>query len=565
MKKIGEMKVISTIFVLLSNFLFGQVSVEFLPNKKEFSIDEIVELTLILEGTNADLSLESITKFPDLSKFYEKSTGISKKTMIESQSGLLINQLVYNIALIPKELGVFKIGSVMVKINGKTYKTLPFEIHIMEENANYKNFKPQNSDVFFQWEISENQIFTGQLATIELKAYSRDINHLMGNHRLEKPFSTEIDFFPFFIEKNDLQIEQHQNHLFSRVVEKFHISANTPGQKQIPITHIQFLEQKKIKIPSTNLYIKALPPAPKKFNNAIGDFHFEYHFPKNEVKKGQAIHLGIKLQGEGNLSPEMLPKIKENDFFTLLKPKITENFTLTEKGRKGEIEIFYTLISNKLGQGKIELDNFVFFNPEKQQFEDFPAKEFDFYVLDKSEESLSHISQNQFENLDKNHLLSKNQKKEEKNQNNKMKFWIFGGGLLFLGCFFAFLKIKSKPKENFKIAPTKEKVEDLENEIREQMLGDKTQILSDLNQFLESSEYSPYLSLLNYYMISIEKKIMKQENKSFLEYLKEKDVDLSNQYQKLLILMQEQKFCPIQSEEVMKKIHQKVENIFGNM
>ena len=119
------------LFTLASVFSFAQVNLYSEVNTNEAKMNSPIIFTVVLEIFGEDLVQETPIKLPDFSKFnYDYAS--EQNTFIDPVKKIRINQLVYQFALDPKQTGNVKIGSALVKVNGKMYKTDPIDIMVKE-------------------------------------------------------------------------------------------------------------------------------------------------------------------------------------------------------------------------------------------------------------------------------------------------------------------------------------------------------------------------------------------------------------------------------------------------
>ena len=134
--------------VLASVIIYGQVRIELKTDKKEYNIKDYVTVTITLEIKGEDYEQQSPIQLPDFSKFYEKGAGSDKSTIINPSTNIITTQLVYQAVFQPKQSGNLKIGSALVRVNGRIYKTEPFDIFVSED---FKNTIAKNTDISFVW------------------------------------------------------------------------------------------------------------------------------------------------------------------------------------------------------------------------------------------------------------------------------------------------------------------------------------------------------------------------------------------------------------------------------
>ena len=127
-----KLKLIHILLCLFSVIAYGQVELSMRPDKTEYNGKEVVNLILILELDGSELQQQTGFQLPDLSKFTMIGSGSVTNTLVDPETNTVIIQKVTKIALEPKQKGKIKIGSVLVTVSNKRYKTEPFTINIKD-------------------------------------------------------------------------------------------------------------------------------------------------------------------------------------------------------------------------------------------------------------------------------------------------------------------------------------------------------------------------------------------------------------------------------------------------
>ena len=133
------------IFSLLSTiFTYGQVTLVPIIEDKDPKVNEKFTVTFVLEIDGNEYIQETPLRLPDFSKFNMIGTASDQNTYVDPRKNIVINQIVYQAVLEPKQTGKIKIGSAVVQVNGKLYKTEPFDIYVNEAEKKTSS----NSDSF---------------------------------------------------------------------------------------------------------------------------------------------------------------------------------------------------------------------------------------------------------------------------------------------------------------------------------------------------------------------------------------------------------------------------------
>lgn len=125
-------KFIYILILFTSIATYGQVNLSLKPDKTDYEGRDIVNLTIVLELNGDDLVQQSRLQLPDLSKFNMVGSASYRDGVLDPETNTNVSKSITRIALEPKQKGKIKIGSVLVTINNKIYKTEPFDIFIKE-------------------------------------------------------------------------------------------------------------------------------------------------------------------------------------------------------------------------------------------------------------------------------------------------------------------------------------------------------------------------------------------------------------------------------------------------
>ena len=122
--------------------------------------------------TESDLVQQTGFQLPDLSKFNIIGSGSVTNTVIDPATNTLITQKVSRIALEPKEKEI-KIGSVLVTVNNRIYKTEPFDVNIRDIVDRRSLAANTSNDVYLNMEIDDQDVYQDQYSIAVLRVYSK--------------------------------------------------------------------------------------------------------------------------------------------------------------------------------------------------------------------------------------------------------------------------------------------------------------------------------------------------------------------------------------------------------
>lgn len=358
------------LFALASVFSFAQVNLYSEVNTKESKMNSPFVFTIVLEIFGEDLIQETPLKLPDFSKFnYEFAS--EQNTFIDPIKKIRINQMVYQFSLDPKQAGSFKIGSALVKVNGKMYKTEPIEVLVREAERKPATSNNIARNMYLNLQVEEREVYKDEPVVAVLKAFSRNISGF--RHLETSKFGYSKSFVIRSIANFDESIEDSENNYSSQVVGMFVIVPKVVGVMDIPGAEVPIAGHKGSLISNkVKINVKRLPEgAPESFRDAVGKYNVKVELidkGKENFEINKAFNVAVKVNGNGNLSPSILPKILPSPDYETFEPKIINNSKATTDGIEGEIEAQYVIIPKKRGDIKIVTEDFSYFDPKQEKY-----------------------------------------------------------------------------------------------------------------------------------------------------------------------------------------------------
>lgn len=371
-------------FFVFSVISYGQVNVLTEVNTKEAKLNEPIILTIVQEVVGDDLLQQSPLQLMDLSKFDIIGNASERNTFIDQRKGIRINQLVYQVYLQPKVQGKVKIGSALVTVNGKIYKSEPFDIMVKDTEKRTEN-NYFSKDVFLNLEVEDKTVYENQPTVAVLRAYSKNFENFRKLENIKFPDQEDAKIKPISYKKQDI-VTKEDSEYSSQVIATFIIFPEKSGNVEIePISAmVKNPEVTKVISNKVKINVKTLPEGPpKNFKNTVGRFNvsIETVNPPKNIEINKPLNVLVKIEGHGNLDADKLPKIIESDQYSFFKPKITSKLITNKDGLKGIIAATYVLVPKKEGDIKINTEHFSFFNPESKKYVDVGMKSIVLKVL----------------------------------------------------------------------------------------------------------------------------------------------------------------------------------------
>ncbi len=364
------------LFLLASGFSLAQVNLYSEVNTQDSRVNTPITFTVVLEIFGEDLVQETPIKLPDLTKF-EYAVSSEQNTVIDPVKKIRINEMVYQFLLSPKQAGNVRIGSALVKINGKIYKTEPIDIFVKEAEKKPLATNNPAKNMYLNMQLEEREVYKDEPVVVVLKAFSRNISNF--RHLEPAKFEPARNLAIRSIANFDESIEDSENNYSSQIIGMFVIVPKVAGIMDVPAMEVPFTNHKNVLISNkAKLTVKKLPEgAPENFNNAVGKYDVKIEMVdkgKENFEINKAFNISVKVSGCGNLSPSIVPKILPSPDYEIFEPKIVNNSTPTIKGIEGEVEAQYVIIPKKRGDLKITTEDFSYFDPKEEKYVEVGSK-----------------------------------------------------------------------------------------------------------------------------------------------------------------------------------------------
>ena len=559
------------LFGLLSVITYGQVTVFTEVNTKEPKLNEPLVLTIVQEIAGEDLEQQTPLQLMDLSKFDVVGTASERNTYIDQRKGIRINQLVYQVYLQPKTLGKLKIGSALVTVNGKIYKSEPFDVIVKEGDKRAESTDYFSKDVFLNLDVDDKEVYENQPVVAVLRAYSKNFNNFRKVENIKVPKQNDARIKPISYKKQD--IENTDGEYSSQVIATFVIFPEKSGNIEIqPVSAlIKTPGVSKISSNKVKLNVKTLPKgSPENFKNAVGKFNITINSSakENTAELGKPIDVAVKISGLGNLDENKLPKIIESADYTFFAPKIVSQLSTSKDGVKGSVVAKYLLIPKKEGNLKIETEGFAFFNPENNQYVDLGNAFLNLNVLNAKQIAANKTPLDLVDDYTKGVIetvkIPIDKEKNVKELSFNLKYILGNFGIIALGILFLFLlyKLRSKPKSEKEIKPITTITEE-EEKIRKQLKPDFSSYFNYLKLAKESGNFAQFFKTYEELHADTELYVENKFNMNLKVFLEEyNSAQFNEEYRKLVYAISMEKYAPIHETENIDELYNNILSIY---
>lgn len=572
---------ISYILTLFSTvFTYGQVQL-LISKVSDQKVNQKFNLTILLEISGENMEQQTPLMMPDLSKFDIIGSASDQKTIIvDQEKGNFINQLVYQYVLSPKKPGSVKIGSVLVKVNDKIYKTEPFDITIRDaEKTSVAAASSEKSDLYLNLEIKDKNVYKNEPTLAILRAYSKEYDNFRKVGKIHVNNQKNVNIKPVSYAKSEIESKGGIN---SQVIGVFMVFPSESGKVDIsPISASIASNNNNTRLSSnrTQLNVKKLPAGmPVHYRNAVGKFTIDLVNlnPTENVAVEQPINILLKVAGTGNMANLHLPKIIASDDYTFYAPKLATVSNTKNNNLAGFVSAEYVIVPKKPGLISLKFEEFSYFNPKDNQYVDLGSKALLLNVQTQQQiadakttlEKVNEYTTTVLETVNTPVLQTSNLKINNTDKIN----WsiILGNGALLASILSLFLILRknkkrkrSKPKLIRKPSTTIAETEDL---IRKDLQNHFEENIEYLKILKDNKDFTKFFSTYDELHLDTMKLYSADNESLFRSALeKKKGKQTCEQYRILCEKIQIEKFAPFHENDQMDSLYESIVELYSEI
>ena len=537
---------------ILPIFGYGQVTLLSETDTKEYQVREPFNLSIGLEIIGENYQQQSPVRLPDLSKFEILGNAAESVAAIDPETGNVVRQVLYHLILQPKHAGKTRIGSALVQVNGKTYKSEPFEILVRDGKRKHDAWGRSVSMVM---EVLDKEVYENQPVNVVLKLKANPHNYLDFRkvNQIKLPQKTK-NIYTVNLKREDIEIDKNDETAM-QVIASFVVVPEKDGNLFVSPATALFNEERILSNP-LKIHVKKLPEgAPRGFKNAVGKFDLEVEIPKEEVEVNQPMDVFVKLKGKGNIIGAELPKIVESDDYTILKP--TQKIEVKESEHSGEKTDHYVIIPKKEGEITIRYENFAYFDIDEKQYQTINSD--DIKILSLSKEAMDSPTSTLGKMMDDTgHILKKVNLlpvSEEENEEESFDYGRFAGmGLLVFGSllaiyFFTFRKKKPKQRSSVQEDDKITTIAETEELLKENISIGKEYYFGALKNAADKGNTASFFENYQELHTEAENQIKRLKNQTISEFLEEiENADFVKDFEQFRTEIQEAKYAPVHED-----------------
>jgi hypothetical protein len=299
----------------------------------------------------------------------------------------------YTYIIQPKIKGELTIGTASIEIDGKTIKSNPVKIIVLNavdipKDPNDPNYVAQQN-IHLVAEISKSRPYVGEGVYVEYRLYVSQNISVYDTSVTEAPkyngfWNQEIKINGFPVKKGKYNGENYRYIVLQKALliptksgkltidpMKMDIVIGVPTGRADFFGNVitqnikkEFASAKKTIIP------KSLPLGnkPANFNGAVGSFNFDISLSKDVLKANESSQIKVLVSGRGNLKLFELPEITTPVELEKYQPERKEKIRVSANGISGSVSDLYTVVPQYKGKYKIPTVSFSYFNPKEKKY-----------------------------------------------------------------------------------------------------------------------------------------------------------------------------------------------------
>ena len=328
----------------------------------------------------------------------------------------------YTFVLLPQAAGTVTIGAAEVKVDGRTYRTQPLPIEVVDEgeSTHSQSRQPERGsaesggsdvqhqigkdDILLRAVVSRTSVYKNEPLHVTFKLYTRvpyvnivpesapSFNGFWSQDLTDpnaarvsretyngKVYETRVllDYLLYPQQVGTLTIDPVDMTVVAQVVIQ---SRNADpffgtGREVLNVP-------RKVQSQRVSISVKPLPGgAPASFNGAVGTFTMDTEFPAERLAANSGANITVKISGRGNLTFVQAPKLQLPTSFELYNVKTTESINTSSSGISGYRQFEYPFIARAEGSYDLEPVEFSYFDPQRMQYTTLRSRPFSLEIL----------------------------------------------------------------------------------------------------------------------------------------------------------------------------------------
>lgn len=361
-------------------------------------------LEYVVAGTDkGEMSLPQFKGCTEL--FRGSSRGTSVNIINGNVSRTITNSIV--VTLRADEVGTHNIEPATLVVDGKTYKTKPLTLTVLEGDATDESAAAErggnrgaavassnSSETFTRLVLSRTNVYEQEaiLATLKVYTLAPQLNFTKVTLPSFEGFAAQELDVP---ESNQWDIERYKDRnyktatlrrvlLFPQRTGDITINGGSCEIEVYEVQGINFFGQplydvvsKNVITPSVKVNVKSLPAdKPATFTGGVGDFKLTSELSSNTIKANEALTLTVTVQGKGNLQLMQNPVVEFPSEFEAYDPQVNLDIRSSAGGVSGKRVIEYTIIPRYAGTFTIPPIEISYFDINSKSYKTLASSEY---------------------------------------------------------------------------------------------------------------------------------------------------------------------------------------------
>ena len=364
-------KILILIFPIIS-FGFTQINVTVSAEPRTLYEGDSFTLTVNSENGN-DMPSVDISKLKD----FRIVSGPSQSTNMQWINGKMTSNYSLTWTVIPKKIGQSQIPALNINVGGKSFKSNPIKISVLDRSKkNKKNKNSSDRKFFIEAKVDNPNPFRGEQVTLTYTLYTK--TDLSGFDILELPryqgFWTQELYSPSNLQLKEAWIGDDK--WYGSIVKKMALFPTKSGKIEIePMVAVIgvrekgrrsfFFSSSKEYTISTNsliLEVKALPKTMSGRSGSVGNWNISGKIKSNEIKQDEAISFILTINGTGNIKTVDIQDIDFPRELEVFDPEINIKQNELTDNISGTKTIEYILIPRYSGEIMIPKVDLLYFD-----------------------------------------------------------------------------------------------------------------------------------------------------------------------------------------------------------
>ncbi len=299
----------------------------------------------------------------------------------------------YSYIIQPKRKGEFLIPSASIDLNGKTVRSKPVKIIVLDaveipKDPNDPNYIAQQN-IHLVAEISKSNPYVGEGVYVEYKLYVSQNISVNDFSITESPqyngfWNQDIKINGLPVKKGIYNGEEYRYVILKKALLIPTKSGNLSIDSMkmdivigVPTGRVDFFGNvisrnitRAFASAKKTVRVKELPleGKPENFNGAVGDFKYSVTSSKDILKSNESALIKVTVSGKGNLKLFDIPEIVTPSELEVYTPEQKERVNVTSSGLSGFVSKHYTVVPQYKGKYKIPSTSFSYFNPIAKKY-----------------------------------------------------------------------------------------------------------------------------------------------------------------------------------------------------